>query len=92
MINIGVIGLGYVGLTLSIVAAKKGFTVYGIDKENHILESLQNKKAHFYEKGLDVMLSKVFNKNFFISDSFSKSESLIRRRIKETALDVLMAL
>ena len=66
MINIGVIGLGYVGLTLSIVAAKKGFTVYGIDKENHILESLQNKKAHFYEKGLDVMLSKVFNKNFYL--------------------------
>ena len=76
MINIGVIGLGYVGLTLSIVAAKKGFTVYGIEKENHILESLRNKKAHFYEKDLDMMLSEVSNKNFFISDSFSKDEKI----------------
>tara|TARA_Y100000768_G_C23983137_1_gene687083 strand:+ start:368 stop:1669 length:1302 start_codon:yes stop_codon:yes gene_type:complete len=76
MINIGVIGLGYVGLTLSIVAAKKGFTVYGIDKENSILESLRKKKAHFYEKDLDTMLSEVYDKNFFISDSFSKDKKI----------------
>ena len=53
-------------------------------KRKHKICTVENATVMKYDAGGDVVLS--------ISDSFSKSESLIRRRIKETALDVLMAL
>ena len=53
-------------------------------KRKHKICTIENATVMKYDAGGDVVLS--------ISDSFSKSESLIRRRIKETALDVLMAL
>jgi UDP-N-acetyl-D-mannosaminuronic acid dehydrogenase len=76
MFNIGIVGLGYVGLTLSIIAAKKGFIVYGIDKDLNILSSIKNKKGHFFEKGLDEALSEVLDKQLFISDQFNSENDI----------------
>ena len=50
MANVGVIGLGYVGLTLSIIAAKKGLNVYGIENNKDTLTLIKSGKAHFFEK------------------------------------------
>ena len=36
MMRIGVIGLGYVGLTLAIAAADNGVDAYGVEVNRHI--------------------------------------------------------
>lgn len=67
--NICVIGLGFVGLTLSVILAKKGFTVFGIENNPEILKKLKQGQAHFFEKGLDSLIKKFLDKNFFVFDS-----------------------
>ena len=44
--NIAVIGLGYVGLPLLITAAEAGFFVYGIDKNEKIVNNLNKGTSH----------------------------------------------
>lgn len=71
-VNIGVVGLGYVGLTFSIVAAMKGHTVYGIDSSSEVQEALAQKRAHFYEPGLDDLLSHVMEDSLYLVSSFEE--------------------
>jgi UDP-N-acetyl-D-mannosaminuronic acid dehydrogenase len=68
--NIGIIGLGYVGLTLAIGAASKGLNVYGIEIDSTIMESLSQNQAHFYEPGINNLISRYQGKRFFASKSF----------------------
>lgn len=72
MLNVGVVGLGYVGLTLSIVAANSGHKVFGVEKNKSILESLKNGAPHFYEKGIELSMQSVLDKNLFVSETFDK--------------------
>jgi len=44
--SIAVIGLGYVGLPLALLADKKGFKVFGIDIDPKKIKSLANKKSY----------------------------------------------
>ena len=66
MKNVAVVGLGFVGLTLSVVAAKKGYSVYGIDTNEKILKELGNSKAHFYEKDIDAAIQTVQGNSFIL--------------------------
>ena len=45
-ISVSVYGLGYVGLTLSIVLAEEGFKVYGIDNDRNKIKLLNKNKFH----------------------------------------------
>lgn len=54
--KIGVIGLGYVGLTTALSFAKLGFKVYGNDKDKEKMEKLKNGICPIYEPGLDELL------------------------------------
>ena len=69
-----VVGLGYVGLTLSLVLAEAGFQVKGIDKSKKIVELINNKKAPFYEKGMQGYLGKYVNKNFKVAIKLSTAD------------------
>lgn len=71
---IGIIGLGYVGLTLGIAAATKGIDVYGIETNEYIKECLKNNKAHFYEPGLDNLIRRTNNKKFHVVDNFDSED------------------
>lgn len=51
--RIGVIGMGYVGLTLTAALARKGFTVYGVDTQPAVLERLARGEPHIFEPGID---------------------------------------
>ena len=42
--RIGVIGLGYVGLPLAILFAKRGFKIFGFDIDKHKINRIKNKK------------------------------------------------
>ncbi|MCH5342500.1 MAG: nucleotide sugar dehydrogenase [Acetatifactor sp.] len=69
--RIGVIGLGYVGLTFAVAAAASGkIDVFGIEVDQNIKNCLKEKKAHFYEPGLNNLIKRMYDKNFFVVESF----------------------
>lgn len=48
--TISIIGLGYVGLPLAILADKKSYNVIGIDTDSKKIEFLNQKKSPFYDE------------------------------------------
>lgn len=54
-----ILGLGYVGLTLAVAMAHKGFHVHGIEVRKDVLNLLRKGAPHFHEPGLGAMLRKV---------------------------------
>ncbi len=67
---IGMIGLGYVGLTLAVAAAAKGIQVYGVETNTHIKECLKESHAHFYEPGLDQLIRRHNHKTLHVVEEF----------------------
>jgi UDP-N-acetyl-D-mannosaminuronic acid dehydrogenase len=51
--SIGVIGLGYVGLTLAVSLARKGATVHGVDASPRVLDALAARRSHLFEPGVE---------------------------------------
>ena len=67
-ISIGVIGLGYVGLPLAILFAKKGFKVFGFDKDVEKIKKLNSKKSYIeriIDSDVAFLLKKVEVSNVF---------------------------
>lgn len=69
--KICVIGLGYVGLTLSLALAEKKIKVYGYDSNSEVIDSLASGKSHIFEKDINKYLKKHLNKNFFVTNELS---------------------
>ncbi|WP_445160699.1 nucleotide sugar dehydrogenase [Mycobacterium sp. Dal123C01] len=57
--DVGVIGLGYVGLTLATVLAEAGNTVIGVEKRSAVVDQTNAGIPHFSETGLPEALSRV---------------------------------
>lgn len=57
--DVGVIGLGYVGLTLATVLAEAGNTVIGVEKRSEVVDQTNAGIPHFSETGLQEALSRV---------------------------------
>ena len=53
MNSVGVVGLGYVGLTLAVTLARKGFTVHGVDTSPAVLDALAKGRPHLFEPGVE---------------------------------------
>ncbi len=51
--TIGVVGLGYVGLTLTAALADKGFVVHGSDVSPGVLDTLSRGRSHIFEPGVE---------------------------------------
>src|SRR5499427_10199648 len=51
--TVGVVGLGYVGLTLAVTLARKGFTVHGVDTSPAVLDALAQGRPHLFEPGVE---------------------------------------
>lgn len=60
-----VIGLGYVGLTLSAFMSDLGMNVLGIEIRENVIAKLQTMKAFFFEPGLDEILARTINDGSF---------------------------
>jgi nucleotide sugar dehydrogenase len=56
--TIAVIGLGYVGLPLALLAERKGYNVIGIDNNKEKIKKLQKKEAPFLDKEVSIALKK----------------------------------
>ena len=68
--RIGVIGLGFVGLSLAVALASKGFDVVGVDIDVAKVKLIRRGKAPFYEKGLEELLRDVIGKHLIVSSDY----------------------
>jgi nucleotide sugar dehydrogenase len=71
--NVGIIGMGYVGLTLATFLAEKGHRVFGAETNTNIRDSVCLGKAHFHEVGLDDIIQKHIFKNLHVQNSLPES-------------------
>lgn len=62
--KITVVGLGYVGLTLAITLAKKGFKTIGIEKNKKKFDLIKKGMSHFHEDNIEKQLKLIKKKNF----------------------------
>ena len=71
MVKISIIGLGFVGLSLTSALSSKGYKVVGIDIDKKKCEKIRNGITPFFEPGLERILKKGLKKNLEISNDFS---------------------
>ncbi|MEV7230670.1 nucleotide sugar dehydrogenase [Polymorphospora sp. NPDC051019] len=64
--TIGVVGMGYVGLTLTAALARKGFTVHGADTAPAVVESLSNGRPHIFEPGVQDVLAQTVGRTVLV--------------------------
>ena len=74
--NTLILGMGYVGLTLGTVMAENDHNVYGLDINKLIIDTINNGKAHFYEKGIDNKINSSINKTLFVTDSINNFKDI----------------
>lgn len=79
--NVSFIGLGKLGLPLACCLAKSGNRILGVDKNEYILDKLNNQELPFYEPGL----SDIFPHPNFIgfTDSY-------KRAVEETEASIIL--
>jgi UDP-N-acetyl-D-mannosaminuronic acid dehydrogenase len=74
--DVGIVGLGYVGLTLATVLAEAGNTVIGVEKRSDLVEMTNEGIPHFTETGLPDALSGVTRfKKLVAAERFDNSFS-----------------
>lgn len=66
MSAVGVVGLGYVGLTLAVVLARRGVTVHGVDVSPRVLESLAAGRPHLFEPGVEEGLRELLGERLHV--------------------------
>ncbi len=69
-LKVSVIGLGYVGLPLSLFIAKNNFTVYGIDIDKKKI--LRTYKNEYLSNKINIKSKKSWEKNFKIFNNYDK--------------------
>ena len=62
---VGVVGLGYVGLTLAVTLADVGFAVHGVDCDPGVVAGVAAGRPHFHEVGLEPLLRHHLAENRF---------------------------
>ena len=72
--KIGIIGLGFVGLSFGSVLASKGHSVIGVDVDKEKLKKIKDGVIPFYEPGLQSILKKALKKDLKVSSSISDVE------------------
>ena len=66
--KIGIIGLGFVGLSFASVLSSKGFDIVGIDIDKEKLNIIKSGKSPFYEPKIEETLQKALQKKLMLSD------------------------
>ena len=70
-----VVGLGYVGLTLALSFAQLGRQVWGIDSSSHKLKMLESGTSYITEPGIEQILIKSIQNNFFVQKNLTDLSS-----------------
>ena len=64
--KIGVVGMGYVGLTLTAALARAGNEVHGVDAKPAVRESLLRGRPHIFEPGVEEVFAESVGTSIFI--------------------------
>ena len=72
--NIGFLGLGKLGLPVSLAVEGKGHKVYGYDISKHTIDDIKNKKIRYREEWVDKYLPNTNLEITNIDDLVKKSE------------------
>jgi UDPglucose 6-dehydrogenase len=72
LIKIGIIGLGFVGLSLAAVLGSKGYHVIGIDSNKIKISEIISGRSPFYEPGLEIVLKNAIKKKFSVTSKISE--------------------
>ena len=75
--NILIVGCGFVGLTVGASFASARHDTYCLDINSLIVDTINSGKAHFYEPGLNDLISEHLNKNLFCSLDISDFSDII---------------
>jgi len=67
--KLAVIGLGYVGLPLACLCAKRGYEVIGFDTSSRAIDSLLQGKSHIRDDAVEKLLSEALDSNNFTPTS-----------------------
>ncbi|KOS66598.1 UDP-N-acetyl-D-mannosamine dehydrogenase [Lysinibacillus contaminans] len=67
--SICVIGLGYIGLPTAVMFANHGLKVHGVDVNPAAVRSIQEKKLHIEETGLQERLNKAVDEGFLTAST-----------------------
>ena len=70
--QVGIIGLGVVGLSFASVLGSKGISVIGMDSDFQKIEKITSKKSLFFEPKLESFLKKALSKSLEISSDIEK--------------------
>jgi UDP-N-acetyl-D-mannosaminuronic acid dehydrogenase len=65
--KIGVVGMGYVGLTLTAALARAGNEVHGVDAKRVVRESLSRGQPHIFEPGVAGVFAESVGSSIFIN-------------------------
>jgi UDP-N-acetyl-D-mannosaminuronic acid dehydrogenase len=71
--DVVIIGMGFVGLTLSVMLADVGMKVYGYDNNIKKINELKKGKVPFYEKGFNKIFNFHNNKNLVFINKLNKN-------------------
>lgn len=76
--RVAVVGLGYIGLPTSVVLARTGFNVLGVDINPKVIETLRSQRLHIIEPGLQSeMLQAVNDGKLEFSSSITNCDVVI---------------
>lgn len=75
--KLSVLGLGYIGLPTSIMFAKSGVEVLGVDVNPHVVRKLSEGQVHIKEDGLEELFGSVINKTLKVSTQPESSDAFI---------------
>jgi len=70
--KIGVIGLGFVGLTFASILGNKGYDVIGVDTNKIKIKSIKSGKLPFYEPKLENVLKNALTKKLSLTENIEK--------------------
>ena len=77
MIHVGIVGLGFVGLTLSAHLTKNSCCkVFGFEIDMAKANAISSGNSTFYEPGLTLLLEKSIGKNLFINDETAELDCI----------------
>lgn len=65
---VSVIGLGYVGLTLAATLLARGFTVKGVEINKNVRETLDKKRIHISEPGIEEIIKRHLGDSLIITE------------------------
>lgn len=71
--QVGVIGMGYVGLTLAAAMARRGYEVHGVDTQPALLETLANGRPHIFEPGVEDVFQEWVGRRIFLAHELPDS-------------------